>query len=536
LPGAGQASAYLGLTLSAERKRRPWVALRNSGFRLYFAGSVISDLGTWVQNTAQVLLAYRLTHSLVAVGLVTCAQFSSPLVLGPWAGVMTDRFGGRKTLIGTEIVATATAALLAYGEFGGKLSEPWLVAGAIMTGLTFTFALPARNVTVRRLVSDEDVKVAYAMDSVSYNLGRAVAPPLAVILVTTAGFGWAFTANAVSFLAFTVVLSFVSRGKTEPERRSRVRDGFLIAWRQHRIMIILLMVAAVTVADDPVLVLGPALARHFGASASWSGWFIAALGAGSVLGSIRRSKHKPSLRLAATALFLLGICMVIFVWAPNTWISVTAAAGAGIACLVVNSSTRTLLAKEAGPAKESSVMAVWAIAWAGSKPVASLLDGFLASRIGIHWTGFILALPALLPMFVLLLLPALLMLPGLGHRLSRSKWLTHSPGDTPSRPADSRSWTADSAEPALSAPRLSLAPCGDMVSLPRSHHGGGGIPVMALFTAGQAGPANRPPSPRCATRGRTRVCLRVLLIHNRRKGDHEPDGNHIHPRQDPLTT
>jgi MFS family permease len=478
LPGAGHASAYLGLTLSAERKRRPWGTLRNSGFRLYFTGSVISDFGTWVQTTAQVLLAYRLTHSLAAVGLVTCAQFSSPLVLGPWAGVMTDRFGGRKTLIGTEIVAMVTAGLLAFGEFEGRLSEPWLVAGAIMTGLTFTFALPARNVTVRRLVPDEDVKVAYAMDSVSYNLGRAIAPPLAVVLVTTAGFGWAFTVNAISFLAFTVVLALVSRGKTEPERRSRVRDGFVIAWSQHRIMIILLMVAAVTVADDPVLVLGPALARHFGASASWSGWFVAALGAGSVLGSVRRSKHTPSLRLAATALFLLGICMMIFVWAPNKWISVTAAAGAGLACLAANSSTRTLLAQEAGPNKEASVMAIWAIAWAGSKPVASLMDGFLASRIGIHWTVFVLALPALLPMLAILLLTALLLLRELGHNRTRPEWLSYPRGDSPS-------WPTGSAEPAVSIPRP-LTPCEDMVSLPYDHdHRSRSCPVTTLITAGQ---------------------------------------------------
>ena len=71
----------------------------NENFRFYFYGSVVSDLGTWLQNTAQVLLAYRLAHSVFAVALVTCAQFSSPLVLGPWAGVMADRFGGRKTLL-----------------------------------------------------------------------------------------------------------------------------------------------------------------------------------------------------------------------------------------------------------------------------------------------------------------------------------------------------------------------------------------------------------------------------------------------------
>ena len=159
-------------------------------------------------------------------------------------------------------------------------------------------------------------------------------------------------------------------------------------------MVLLLMVAAVTVADDPVLVLGPALANHLGVSASWSGWFIAALGGGSVVGSLRRSKHLPSLRLAATALALLGGCMVFFVMTPWVWVSVAAALGAGISCLVANSATRTLLSKAAGPTRVAAVMAVWAIAWAGSKPLASLtrrapgrldrrpLDGSAASPAG----------------------------------------------------------------------------------------------------------------------------------------------------------
>jgi MFS family permease len=418
-PGAQAAAPYLGhlgLVRSADRKRRPWGALKdNPGFRWYFAGSVVSDFGTWVQNTAQVLLAYRLTSSVLAVGLVTCAQFSSPLVLGPWAGVMTDRFGGRKILIGTQIVATVTAGGLAYLDFTGDLSERWLVTGAIMTGLTFTFALPPRSVIVRRLVSadsdgiDSDrVKAAYAMDSVSYNLGRALAPPLGIVLIAFTGFGPAFALNAVTFMIFTVILWRTTRSTGKPERRrSRLTDGFRIAWRRRRIMAVLLMVAAVTVADDPVLVLGPSLARHFGLPASWSGIFIGALGAGSVLGSLRRSKHTPSLRLAAMALSLLGICMIVFVWAWNPLISVAAAGGAGITCLMANSATRTLLAEEAGP-DEASVMAVWAIAWAGSKPLASLADGFLASRIGVRWTGFVLALPAIIPIFAVFLL---LMLP-----------------------------------------------------------------------------------------------------------------------------
>jgi len=413
------------LARNGERKSSPWVALRkNRSFRWYFAGSVSSDFGTWTQNTAQVLLAYRLSHSVLAVASVTCAQFSSPLLLSPWAGVLADKFGGRKTLLWTEVVSAAIAGLLAGLDFAGLMNEFWLIAGAIVIGLAFTFALPARNVTVRRLVDPGQIKAAFAMDSVSYNLGRALAPPLSVGLVTVFGFGYAFAANSLSFLVFTAVLVVAGQGSTERVGRSRVWDGFLTAYREGRIMIVLLMVVAVTVAADPVLVLGPALASHvFGRSASWSGLFIAALGTGSVAGSVRRSKRTPSLKLAAIALAALGICMVAFVLAPSFWPSVLAAGFAGATCLVANSATRTLLAKEAGPEKEASVMAVWAVAWAGSKPLASLMDGSLPGALGkflpaatsIKTTGVLLAVPALVPIVVLVFRPEW------GHRLARSR-------------------------------------------------------------------------------------------------------------------
>ncbi len=398
----GKTSRFLGLTPSTAQPNS-WLTLRNPSFRLYFCGSVTSDLGTWLQNTAQVLLAYRLANSAFDVGLVTCAQFTSPLVLGPWAGVMADRFGGRRTLLGTQVVSALVAFALAAMEFAHALSEWSLVAGALASGLAFTFALPARNVTVRRLVRAEQTRPAYVMDAVSYNLGRAVGPPLTVLLLAPDHFGWAFAANGVSFTVFTIALLLARPGEAEPEVRSRVRDGFVIARRERTILLLLLMVAAVTVADDPITVLGSTLAHHLGGSPSWAGWFIAALGAGSVVGSLRRSQHLPTLPLAATALAGLGACMVIFIAAPSIWISLAAALGAGVTCLLANSMTRTLLSQTAGKTLVAPVMAVWAIAWAGSKPFASLADGTLAGLVGFRATGILLALPAFMPLAYLVL-------------------------------------------------------------------------------------------------------------------------------------
>jgi MFS family permease len=394
-------SAFLGLT-SKSGQVSSWRTLRHKSFRYYFFGSVISDFGTWLQNTAQVLLAYHLAHSALAVGLVTCAQFTSPLVIGPFAGVMADRIGGRQTLLLTQAAAGMIAAAMAILDFCHMLSEWPLVCGALAGGLTFTFALPARNVTVRRLVPEEDIRPAFVMDAVSYNIGRAVAPPLTVaIVLVTGSYGLAFATNAVTFLAFTLALIIAGRGAdAEPERRSRVKDGFVIARKSRIILLLLLMVAAVTVVDDPVQVLGPALASNLGVSQSWSGWFIAALGAGSVVGSLRRPRHVPRLRLAATVLAALGVCMIAFVATPYVWVTFTAALAAGVTCLLANSMTRTLLSQTAG-ANQASVMAVWAIAWAGSKPLASLTDGLLAGWIGVRPTGMLLALPAFMPIAIL---------------------------------------------------------------------------------------------------------------------------------------
>jgi MFS family permease len=413
-------AVHSGMKRVAEARRTPWHMLQgNANFRWYFIGSVVSDFGTWLQNSAQVLLAYQLAHSVLTVGLVTFAQFSSPLLLGPWAGVLADKFGGRRTLLATQVISAVVAIALAALDLGGILNELCLTMGAIASGLAFTFALPARNVTVQQLVPPDKLKPAFAMDTVSYNLGRAIAPILTVTIgVAGVNFAWTFAANALSFVAFCVILWLVHlRTAPEAERRSRVGDGFRIARHDGQIMVLLFMVAAVTIADDPILVLGPALAKQLHVGSDWSGWFIAALGAGTVVGSFRRTKHQATLRLAATALAALACCMLVFVFAPTIWIAIAAALAAGACCLVANSVTRSILTERAGPEREAAVMAVWAIAWAGSKPFASLLDGTLGSWIGPQWTGLILATPAFVPILAISLLNHLSMR-GTNHALT----------------------------------------------------------------------------------------------------------------------
>ena len=130
----GWLAAQTGLAPSKAPRRSPWRVLAYPEMKRYFIGSVASDFGTWIQNTAQVLLAYKLAHSALAVGLVTCAQFASPLVLGPWAGVMASRFGCKRTLLGTQVMSALVAAALGGLQFTHAATERDLIAGAVAMG------------------------------------------------------------------------------------------------------------------------------------------------------------------------------------------------------------------------------------------------------------------------------------------------------------------------------------------------------------------------------------------------------------------
>ena len=413
----------LGFTGINHPKSAAWRVLRNTQFRRYFLGSLVSNLGTWLQNTAQMLLAYQFTHSVLEVGLVTCVQFSAPLFCGPWASIVANRIGAKETLIATQWISGGITAMMAVLDFTHRLSQFPLLIGAFATGLMFTFALPAQSALIPALVPSDkfDSKAAVVMNSVAYNAGRMVAPAFSVLIVMTAGFGYAFLVNAASFVIFALILLAIKPlSKIPISRKSRVRDSVRVALNDRKIVILLMVVAAVTLAEDPILVLGPGLAWHaFHRSDDWSGYFLCALGAGCVVSSFFPRLNVPSTRRAAAALGILGISILVFALAPWIWLSVAAALTAGMSGLMAGSTAQAMLRQLAGPARVLEVMGLWAIAWAGSKPIASILDGVLPSLITVRWTGVIMAVPALVPPFVLILMPR------------AARWMTQSRSSQP---------------------------------------------------------------------------------------------------------
>ena len=401
--------------------RSAWLLLRQPDFRLYFGGCLVSNVGTWLQGTAQILIAYQITHSIFAVGLVTSAQFAGMLLVSPWAAVLADRIGTKAVLIGAQATSAFIALGMAWRYETGLLGIRTLVAGALALGLVYALALPVQTALVLALVSDKDASDAVKLNSVAYNAGRALAPALCVPLIALTGPDLIFGLNSISFTIFALCLAKIfshmpehAAGKAfwdtsghddQPSRRARVTDGVKTALQHPRILLLLAIVAAVTLADDPILVLSPALAHaRLHISGEWAGYFIAALGWGSVAGSLppssgRDSDMRRSSRRAALCLLVLSVSVIVFAVGFSPQASVIAAVSAGAAALFTGAAAQTSLLKhDKGKAVTATagVAALWAIAWAGTKPFASLLDGWLAVHFGIVPTSITLVLPAII--------------------------------------------------------------------------------------------------------------------------------------------
>jgi MFS family permease len=370
-----------------------WYVLSYRDMRWYFVGNSLSNVGTWVQNTAQILLAYQLTHSTSTVGLVVGAQFISPLFLGPVAGTVADRFDRRKVLLSTQIGSALVCSGMAFLQARGALTISALVIGALLVGVGCTFSLPALTTFVPTLVPGDDRRAALAMNGVSSNVGRALAPLLGVGVVVSLGFSWAFALNAASFLTLAVILARLRPRRHTPPRRAPLLEGLRVVARTRRLQVILLMVAAATIATDPPLVLGPSLASELGIGQASAAYFLAAFGVGTFVGSFLPSPG-GGLRGAGWYFTILGAAIGFYSLATSVWWAVLFVAVAGVASLLAGAATQALILEITGAATAGRVMAVWAIAYAGSRPVATAVDSWLAGEVGPRWSGVALAMPS----------------------------------------------------------------------------------------------------------------------------------------------
>lgn len=375
--------------------------LRDRNFWPYFAGNLLSNCGTWFQNLAQALLIYRLTGSTLMVGVVNFSQFVGTFALAPWSGMAADRFDRRRLMLVAQAFAAAVTGVLALLAAAGRASPPAVIGLALLLGITTAFSVPAMQALVPLLVPEHELAGAVALNSVTFNLARAIGPLVGAVVVDRLGIAAAFGLNALSYVALIAALLVVRPREQVRAARSagrvRLRDSFGTVLSDPRIRLLLLAVVALSLTADPVNTLTPEfVTKLFGERDTFVGVLVGAFGAGAVAAAFLGSRARSGVdRRLAITLGVLGLGMAGFALSPALWFAVPALAVGGFGFLAANTTATTAIQLGVSDEQRGRGMALWSVAFLGVRPFGSLVDGAVASAVGLRPAAMLMALPAL---------------------------------------------------------------------------------------------------------------------------------------------
>jgi len=374
-------------------------------FRLYFAGNLASNVGTWLSNVALSVYVRDLTNSSFWVGLTNSALFVPVLILAIPAGALADRTDRMRLLARSQMAACALAGALTVLVATHTANRYAVVAIAAGLGVTIALAIPAMQAMIPSLVPFDELPQAIGLNALTFNIARAVGPVIAAATITTVGVTWAFGLNALSFVPLFVALMVIGRPpfpRPSEGPPGEMLEGLRYAWNHTRTRTMLLAMMAVSVSLDPITTVSPALARSYGLATGSAGWIVSAWGAGAVVGITlgrrfitsvtRRGVGWIGLVLQAAGLIALGVAPVIG-WA------IEGALLTGFGYITSAIAFVTTIQSDVPERLRGRVMALWTLSFLGPRVVSAIVDGALADRFGPHIATAWFALPALVAAF-----------------------------------------------------------------------------------------------------------------------------------------
>jgi MFS family permease len=374
--------------------RDTFAALKHRNFRLFFIGQLVSLIGSWMQNTAQGWLVYRLTGSKVLLGTVAAAA-SLPMLLSIWGGSVADRHAKRTVILCTQVGMMLLAFVYASLVWSGRI-RPWhIMVLAALGGLAMAFDMPARQAFMVEMTSREDLMNAVSLNSSIVNGARVVGPAVAGFVMARVGLTLCFLLNGLSFLAVIAGLlmmrlpGFVRPTKPASPGRHML-EGFAYVAKHRRVRILLILFAFVGVFGWSYSVLLPAYATdilHVGESGYAA--LLSANGLGALLGALTVATYGS--RLQPRMMIFGGLCLfsaMLLLLAMVRWypLVLTCLMVGGWGMLLYFSTTNTLIQTSVSDQMRGRVMGIWALVFGGMMPVGGLESGFLSQTVGVPWT------------------------------------------------------------------------------------------------------------------------------------------------------
>lgn len=371
---------------SPDRGRSSLRLLIDPVFGPFFAGKLLATGGIWIYNIVAAILAYELSGSAFVVGLVSVAQFGPQLLFAPLSGAMADRGDRRRQLIVGRVIAAAGSGGLAIwiwlvGVDG--LPGAWpVVLTALIVGFGFVIGGPAMNALIPALVRPNELATAIALSSVPFTIARAGGPAVGALVAIRAGPAVAFgIAAATNLIWALLLLPLRVRPRVESGGDRRVRAVLSYLREDRGLQLLLVGVTAIGVGADPVITLTPSLSAVHGAGSTLVGIFASSFGVGAGMAFLILTYLRLTLglgRLGTLGLLCLaaGCAGAGLSPSPEPVIVYLGIAGAGMTMSLTSLSTQI---QERSPEHlRARVMALWAVAFLGSRPIAAAANGAIA--------------------------------------------------------------------------------------------------------------------------------------------------------------
>jgi MFS family permease len=387
-------------------------SLRSFNYRVWVGGAFVSNVGTWVQRTAQdwLVLTQLTHHDASAVGWVMALQFGPQLILLPWTGFAADHFNQRKLLIATQATMGALALALGALTVAGIVQLWHVYVFAFLFGSAAAFDAPVRQTFVAELVGDEDLHNAVALNSTSFNAARMVGPAVSGVVIAVIGTGWAFLINGASFAAVLVSLALLRTAELRPNARApRGRGSFIeglrYVWGRRDLKAILVMLFLIGTfgLNFPIFISTMAVSV-FHTDARGYGLLSSIMAIGTMSGAlVGTGRETPRFRLLLIGAAIFGLGCTLAAFAPGYWFFAGALVIIGAAALTFTNTTNSLMQLSTEPAMRGRVMALRVGIALGGTPIGAPIVGAVASHYGPRWalsigaaSGFAAAIVALI--------------------------------------------------------------------------------------------------------------------------------------------
>ncbi len=345
-----------------------------------------------MQAIAMSWLVYRMTNSPLLLGIVGFSSQIPSFILGPFAGLMADRFDRRRLLVITQAASMLQALILAVLTLTGTIAVWHIIALGALLGCVNSLDIPVRQSFIVEMVEKkEDLANAIALNSLMFNAARLVGPSVAGVLIMFTGEGICFVLNAISFIA--VIASLVAM-KIQP-RASRkyssdifkeIKEGFKHTFGFPPIRFIISLLAVISLMGTSYAVLMPVFAKDvLKGGPGTLGLLMAGGGIGALAATLYLASRKSVVGLSALIPISSGIfsvSLIVFSFSRSLPMSMLLLSIAGFGFMTHMAASNTIVQTIVDDDKRGRVMSFYAMAFMGMTPIGSLLAGVLASRIG----------------------------------------------------------------------------------------------------------------------------------------------------------